>query len=276
MTEEDAPVTEEVDSGLVDEAEAESLEAEQSDEAEELDAEASQEESDEPSDSSSEKKKDSFQDRIDEVTQKFRAEERQRLMMEQQNRQLSEQLQAMQQPRQLAPDKTLADFDYDEAAFAQYVGNFARQTVRAEVQHAQQRMQMNKANAEFAVKEQDFAKSVEDYSQVTRNPSLPITQTMVNAVQSTEKGPEILYYLGKNPDVAMSLANMHPIDMAREIGHIEATKLVKPESPPKEPAKPAPKIPATTTARKINPTEPASDKLSDEEWLKRRNKQVHG
>lgn len=265
----DAAVTDEIEPDLVEQADADEPEEVVEDKGEE---EASQEEIDEPSESSPEKEKDGFQERIDEITGKFRNAERQALVAEQQNRQLQEQLAAMQQQQPpTGPDKTLADFDYDEAAFAQYVHEQANNQALERAQQEQQARVQAQKQAEFSVKEQEFAKGVEDYMTVTRNPSVPITQPMVDIAQATDKGPEVLYYLGKNPDVAMQLARMDPLAMAYELGSIQATKLVKPEPPKADTPEPPPKIPAAKSSTKISTTDPASDKLSDAEWLKREN-----
>lgn len=269
---EDAAVVEPVEEEVDESVEAvDAVTEEPEAEAEESEVEAISEEEEEPSDSSAEKKGDKFQERIDEITRKYREQERKTLELEQQLRAAAER----EPPREvLEPGKTLADFEYDEAAFATYLTDFAKQTAEADVRaRAEQEAQQRKM-AEFSVKESDFASKAEDYHIVTRNPDLPITGYMVEALQTAEKGPEILYYLGKNPDVTRGLSMMSPLDMARELGRIEATELVKPEKSVKTPAPPPPKIKPTSSPERVTPDSQASDKLSDQEWLRRRNKQL--
>jgi len=221
-----------------------------------------------PEESSASKKDDGFQKRIDELTHRYYEEKNQREHFQQQ-------WEDSQQVAQEAPGKTLADFEYDEGKFAEYLNGQAVQEARAEVQRNTQQQQGMKRRSEFEAQEAKFAASVKDYQTVTRNQALPINQTMVETLQTAEKGPEVLYYLGKNPDVAASLASMSPLDAARELGRIEATKLVKPEPILKTTPAPVPKIKgADSSATRIRSDSPESDKLSDAEWLKRERKRI--
>jgi len=221
-----------------------------------------------PEESSASKKDDGFQKRIDELTHRYYEEKNQREHFQQQ-------WEDSQQVAQEVPGKTLADFEYDEGKFAEYLQGQAVQEARAEVERNTQQQQGMKRRSEFEAQEAKFAASVKDYQTVTRNQALPINQTMVETLQTAEKGPEVLYYLGKNPDVAASLASMSPLDAARELGRIEATKLVKPEPILKTTPAPVPKIKgADSSATRIRSDSPESDKLSDAEWLKRERKRI--
>ena len=250
----------------------ESVDAEDEDEDLETEVAESEEtatEEPEPSESSPEKKDDGFQKRIDELTQRYYEEKNQREHFQQQWE--DSQQAAVTEP----PGKTLADFEYDEAAFATYLTGQAQQAAKAEVMQREQMERQMKGRAAFEAKEAGFATNVSDYHAVTRNQALPINQTMVETLQTAEKGPEVLYYLGKNPEVAASLANMSPLDAARELGRIEATKLVTPKPSIKTTPAPVPKIKgADSSATRVRSDSPESDKLSDEEWLKRERKRL--
>jgi hypothetical protein len=135
-------------------------------------------------------------------------------------------------------------------------------------EQAQQRQRV------FNSKEADFAATVDDYNTVTRSQSLSVTPHMVETLQNAEKGPEVLYYLAKNPEVSANLARMNPLDMAMELGAIQATKLVKPEKTVKTPAAPPAKLSPVNSTVRIKSNTPESDKLSDAEWLKRERKRL--
>jgi len=98
---------------------------------------------------------------------------------------------------------------------------------------------------------------------------------MADVAMDMENGPEVLYYLGKNPALADEIARLSPLSAARELGRIEAKLLNKPEAEKvsKAPA-PAPKIAAVESSMKVSPTSPDSDKISTEDWMKQRNKQL--
>lgn len=226
------------------------------------------EEKAEPSESSTENKDDGFQKRIDELTRQYYTEKQQREMFQQQ---LEDSKQA---EIPIEPGKTLADFEYDEGKFAQYVQGQAVAEAKAEIERSKQQEAAAALRADFSAKEAKFAADVPDYYQVAHYS--PISTEVARAVQSAEKAPELAYYLGKHPEIATSLSNMHPLDAARELGRIEATKLVKPEPPPKPKPAAAPKIKAANTSNeRVKPDTARGDELSDAEWLKRRNKQLY-
>jgi len=228
----------------------------------------SEEEEAEPEQSSSSKKDDGFQTRIDELTRRYYEEKNQREHFQQQ-------WEDSQQVVPQEPGKTLADFEYDEGQFALYVQGQAVQEAKAEIERNNQQQQGIKRRAAFEAKEQDFATNIDDYHTVTRNNALPITQVIVETLQTAEKGPEVLYYLGKNPEIAASLSAMSPLDAARELGRIEATKLVKPVPSGKKPPAPVPKIKATNASvTQIKSDSPESDNLSTEEWKRREIKRL--
>ena len=267
----DAAVVEDVEEGPIEEVDTEQPEI-----VEDIidEDEAAAEEEAEPSESSPEKKTDSFQERIDELTGKYRTTERALIEAEERNRQLQEQQQQREQVKPVEAGKTLADFDYDEGKYAEYLTDFARQSAQQEIEQRQHQETATKRQVEFTARESDFSKDVDDYNAVTRNPALSITQPMIETLQTAEKGPDVLYYLGKNPDVARDLAGMPPLDMARELGRIEATKLVKPEKSETKAPAPVPKLKSGNAATRIASNSPESDKLSDEEWLKRERKRL--
>jgi len=256
-------------------AEVEEVEVPEADaevtETESAESEESAESKDEsqPSESSTEKKKDGTQKRIDELTKYRREAERERDYY----RNLAEAKQQAE-PISAEPGKTLEDFDYDESKFATYLGENARAAAKAEVDREISIDRQARTQAEFSGRESDFSKDLDDYNLVTRNPDLQVTQDMLGAVQASKEGPALLYYLGKNPDVAAELASLPPLQMAVRIGAIEATKLVKPDpSPTKAPA-PTPKLSGTAKASTVSLSSADADKLSINEWMNRRNKQV--
>jgi hypothetical protein len=263
-TVEDAPETDEVETELVEDTE----------EAEEATGEAEAE----PAESSTEKTEDEVkaepdkvQKRIDEITKYRREEERQRIVAEDEVKVLREQLDALT-PKQPA-GMSLADFEYDEGKFSEYLGNQANERATAAVHQRMDIEKRQQQQAEFSVRESDYSSDFDDYHAVTRSNDLKLSQDMVNVAQGSEHGPAILYHLGKNPDVSERLSRMAPMDMARELGKIEATQLAKPPSITKAPAPPA-KLKGTDKATTIRSDSPASDSLSTEEWRRREHKRM--
>lgn len=268
----DAVVIEE--EAVIDEVEAVEAEAD-TEETEDVTEESTGDEESPDEESSASKKedegKDKIQARIDEITKLRRTEERQRIAAQEEARELREKLEALQ-PKQPA-GMTLADFEYDEAKFTEYLGEQAAGKAREAVRHESARVQQQQKQADFSVKESEYAMDFDDYHSVTRNQDLKISPDMVAVAQGSDNGPGILYYLGKNPEVSERLANMHPLDMAREMGRIESNQISKPASITKAPKPPA-KLKGENASATIRSDSPASDSLSTEEWRRRELKRL--
>lgn len=223
-----------------------------------------------------EEKPDGVTARIDELTRLRRQAERDAEYWRRQAQQKEP-----EKPEEAAPEpvKTLEDFDYDEGAYQQHLFARARAEAVEEAKRVLKDEQSQQTTAkkltEFRGKEAEFSKSVEDYTEVVTNPNLSISQEMVDVSMEMENGPEVLYYLGKNPALADEIAHLSPLSAARELGRIEAKLLNKAsgEKVSKAPA-PTPKIAATEASTNLNPTKGESDKLSTEDWMKKRNKQL--
>ena len=168
--------------------------------------------------------------------------------------------------------KTLSDFDYDEAKFSEYLVGQAKAEAAAETTQTAQREQGARLQADFRSRESDFASSVDDYHTATENRDLQFSPEMAAATLHAEKGPELRYYLAKNPEVSAKLAKMGGYDMAIELGRIEATKLVKPKAASVTTApKPVPKIAGTDSKSPLKIDDP---KISDAQFRKMRERQI--
>ncbi len=178
--------------------------------------------------SSTGKKDDSFQERINEVTGKYHYQQRLAESAQQQVSALEQRLAQLEQ-KPAAPQKSLADFDYDESAFQQHLTDQAVAQARQEVETAQQADAHRRQAMEFAGREAEFAKDVEDYTRLTQNQELPDNDHMAEVIQRRSEGPALFYHLAQNPDIAGKLADMNPYDAIFEMGMAAASKLAKPE-----------------------------------------------
>jgi hypothetical protein len=61
-----------------------------------------------------------------------------------------------------------------------------------------------------------------DFHDVATRSDLPITPVMAEAIADSDIGPDVAYYLGKNPAEAARIAALSPAKQAREIGRLEA------------------------------------------------------
>lgn len=262
----DEPVADQPDESAAEvTSEAEAEQETETNETTEAESEETGEGEPEPPESSTGKDDEggSFQKRIDELTARYYQAKQEADYWQSQAKQEPEPVQAEQ------AQKTLADFDYDEQQYSAYLVGQAKAEARAEAQAESQKQQRLARNAEFQKREAEFSTTVEDYEQVTRNPALPITESMVDVLSTAEKGPEVLYYLGKHPDIAIKLAGMNPLEAAREIGRIEVTKLVPPPPPESKTPPPPPRLKGADNVIEQDPGD-----MSQSQFEKWRAKQI--
>lgn len=241
------------------------------------------------------KAKDGFSERVDELTRNWRETERDRdywreLALRDQRRPAErEPSQREQQPvdQEL---KTLADFNYDERAYGQYVQKVAEQAaerrvegLRKEFRETQTQAERDAARSDFGERATAWAKEqkIEDIDRMFADPrdgGPIITDSMAETIMDSELGPAVLHYLAKNRSVSNQIARMAPLQQAREIGRLEAKLSTAPTpnrvsgAPP-----PAPRIDGSGTGGGTVKADSAdSDKLSDAEWMRLRNKQIEG
>ena len=91
---------------------------------------------------------------------------------------------------------------------------------------------------------------------------------VMEAVFDSEKQTDLLYFLGKNPDLASELEGLTPAQLGRRIARIEAQ--MSEQAKPKTSAAPKPLAPVRGGA---SDNELRSD-LSTEEWMRRREAQL--
>ena len=119
-------------------------------------------------------------------------------------------------------------------------------------------------------KEEDARSKYDDFEQVAYNPSIRITPMMAEAIQSSEAGPDVAYYLGANPKEAERISRLSPISQAKEIGKLEA-KLVSDPPVKRTSSAPAPISPVTAKSSgspAYDTTDPRSMKtMTTTEWI---------
>lgn len=236
---------------------------------------ATAEDSAEPSESSTENEDGEVPpERIKEVTKKYRDQERQ-------TNYWKERALAAEKDQEPAPEgpkleKTLEDFDYDVAKYTQYVSEEVTKAYEQNQQAAQARQDQNQVLESHLRREAEFSATVEDYSSVALRQDLPVSPLMADIIRRSDDGPAVLYHLGQNPETSAKIYNLPPQLQVMEMGRIaeRIASTAKPETS-KAPAPPA-QLSGKKPAKRITASDPESDNLSDEEWLKRRKKEIYG
>ncbi len=127
------------------------------------------------------------------------------------------------------------------------------------------------AQAAYQKLEESARTKYDDFEDVVYADDLPITDHMLLAIQNSDVGPDVAYYLGTHREEAARIARLHPLLQAKELGKIEAklpaddtqTATTKPAPNPIRPAGRG-----SSPARIIDTTDPRSTKsMSTSEWI---------
>jgi hypothetical protein len=160
------------------------------------------------------------------------------------------------------PDPAQSPEAYAEALAAQKAEEMLRQR-----EFERQRAEILETYHE---KEEEVRAKYDDFEQVAYNPNLSITPIMAEAIQASDVGPEVAYFLGTNPKEAERISRLQPFMQAKEIGKIEAKLAINPPVK-KSTSAPAPISPVTAKTSgqpAYDTTDPRSIKtMSTSEWI---------
>jgi len=184
-------------------------------------------------------------------------------------------LREAQQTQAVVPSEPPKPDDYETAA--DYIE--ALSDWKADQKVAQQAAQERQktVNTTFAEREEAARDKYEDFDDVVYTDDLTITPAMAQVIKTSEVGPDVAYYLGKNPKEAERIARLDPLAQARELGKIEVKVSDTPAPVKKVSSAPDPITPVrrgTGTPGNFDPTDPRSLKMDPKDWIKARNEQV--
>jgi len=214
--------TDEVEETEADEEEA--VEAD-SDDTEEEGAEPEEEEDDSDEESGEEEKPKPKRKR-------GKSAERRIKQLTAQKRALQEQLEARRPKSEplTAPNKD--DFeDYEDYIAAQAEYKALARIEKREKDNADYENERKRISriTEFHDSLDDVRDKYDDFDEVAFDDSNPITETMGEAIMTSEAGGELAYYLGKHPKEAAQIAALQsPVAQATALGRLEA-KIMAPK-----------------------------------------------
>ena len=176
------------------------------------------------------------------------------------------QRQSEQQTLKAAPTATADQFESTEA----YAEALALQKAEELIAKREAAKQQSQVLESYHEREEEARSKYDDFEQVAYNPKLSITNVMAEAIQSSDIGPELAYYLGSNPKDADRISRMTPLGQAKEIGKIEAKLAAE---PPVKRTTSAPTPISPVTARNsgspaLDTTDPRSIKtMTASQWI---------
>jgi hypothetical protein len=138
------------------------------------------------------------------------------------------------------------------------------------IEQREQHRQQTKILEAYHEREEEARTKYDDFEQVAYNPTLKITTVMAQAIQASDAGPDVAYYLGSNPKETDRISRLSPILQAKEIGRIEA-KIANDVPVKRTTSAPAPISPVnarTSGNPSYDTTDPRSTKtMTASEWI---------
>ena len=220
-----APVAEEPSEPVVEETQSEPQEAE---------AEAKQE--------GERKQNPKLERRFSEIT-KQREEARKEAQREREAREALEQrlaaLESQRQPQKMAeavdqepqPSQFSDAFEYAKA-LAEYTADKRIADMKREEAAAKEAEERQKVIQTWAKKVESAKATLPDFDDIVASSDVVVNDDIRDAILESDVGPQILYHLAENDEVARKIAGLSPKAALREIGKLEARFEAKPEEKP--------------------------------------------
>lgn len=235
------------------------------------------------------KKAKGVQKRLDELTRQREEAKRQAEAERQEKLRLLALLEEKQKPKAepdegdpepVKPAKDPANPDAYEAALEDYISKraewIARKEVKANLAEAEKKAEearlaenARQAQATYTARVEKAQEKYPDYHEIAESPDVQVSIPMAHAITQAEDGPDIAYFLGKNPQEAERISKLAPPLQLVELGKISA-RLATPPAPTKPvSAAPAPGKPIKPTTE----TTPNPEEESMEAYANRRKKE---
>jgi len=220
--------------GLADQPEVEAVQTEPTEEVERSEPEIEGKEQEEKP-----KANPKLERRFSEIT-KQREEARKEAQQERSAREALEARLAVLE-RQPAPQAPKVDeepqpsqfndaFEYAKA-LAEYTADKRIGEMRKQDAEAKEAIERQKVIETWASKVQAAKASMPDFDDIVASSDVVVNDDIRDAILESDVGPQILYHLAENDDVAKRIAGLSPKQALREIGKLEARFEVKETAP---------------------------------------------
>jgi chromosome segregation ATPase len=125
-------------------------------------------------------------------------------------------------------------FEYAEA-LAEYTADKRISEMKQQEAQAKEAEQRQKVITQWTAKVESAKQSLPDFDDIVASSDVVVNDDIRDAILESDVGPQILYHLAENDEVAKKIAGLSPKQALREIGKLEARFEAKPEA-----EKPAP------------------------------------
>ncbi len=153
-----------------------------------------------------------------------------------------------------------------------------RQELAQERQRANRDSAIEKLETAYSQRLETVREELPDYDdKVTKSAARgewPCPPLVAIAIKESEVGPKVAYHLASNPNEAVAISKLSPIEQAVAFGRLEAKFLNQPAVQPNIATNSPEPAPARTKGGQFAPSSGLDDRLSQDEWLRRRNAQL--
>jgi len=154
-------------------------------------------------------------------------------------------------------------FEYAKA-LAEYTADQRIGEMRRQDAEAKEALERQKVIETWASKVQAAKASMPDFDDIVASSDVVVNDDIRDAILESDVGPQILYHLAENDDVAKRIAGLSPKQALREIGKLEARFEAKETAPE---AKPIVRSKAPAPINPLRGSNPADVPLSaNGEW----------
>lgn len=217
------------------------------------------------------------QKRLDELTRNWRQTERDRDHWR--DLAMRNQTQPQQRPQAAQGEPTLEGSGGDMTKFVREHATWAAREEFRRVREEEADQKKQEAQRDKAQKYEDRVDKTrtkyEDFDDLVSDPRLAITPDMAEFIRESDEGPEVAYWLAKNPQEASRIAQMNGRDADRALARIEA-RVTQPAPAPATP-KPvtnAPPPPPTVGTASATAKPGLSDDAPTNDWMRERITQL--
>lgn len=206
------------------------------------------------------KAKKTAQERISELASKRREAEAAKEMAERRAAELEERLRVLEQSKSFPTEESQKPKREGFASDDEYIEALtewkAKEAIRQREQQAIQdriKAEVEEIEAAHSKRMEKAIKEIEDYADVVSASNIQVPDALALEIKDSPVGPELVYYLAKNPQEAKRIFAQRPAKALRELLALEKELMrEEPEEKP-EVSKPKPKVPAP-----INPVKGSS------------------
>jgi hypothetical protein len=177
----------------------------------------------------------------------------------------------MAQERVVAAEPKREQFQDDEVYSDAKVRHLAETKAREIVEQRTRAEQNDRLREQYDERTEKARERYADFTAVVENPLLSVNEAMAEFIMDSEHGPDVAYYLGKNPAKADQIAQLSPMRAARELSRIEAEIAARPKASPSK--APEPITPVGTRGKSAASPLPSDDDDIDT-WMRKERERV--